>query len=54
MDTDNNYKSVSEIADKVISVDNSESSKAPTVISMTDGVLIPKKGSHLINSWRLT
>ena len=54
MDTDNNYKSVSEIANKVISVDNSESSKAPTVISMTDGVLIPKKGSHLINSWRLT
>ena len=55
MDTDNNYRSVSEIASKVISVDNTESSKAPTVITMTDGVLIPKKGnSHLINSWRLT
>ncbi len=49
------YKSVNEIKDKVISVDPTETKKAPTVITMTDGVLIPKKGnSHLVNSWRIT
>ena len=50
-----NYKSVSEIKKKVVSVDNTESKKEPTVITMTDGVLIPKKGNkHLVTSWRLT
>lgn len=49
------HKSVSEIASKVISVDNTETKKAPTIITMTDGVLIPKKGNkHLFTSWRLT
>ena len=50
-----NYKSVSEIKKKVVSVDNTESKNQPTVITMTDGVLIPKKGNkHLFTSWRLT
>ena len=50
-----NYKSVSEIKKKVVSVDNTESKNQPTVITMTDGVLIPKKGNkHLVTSWRLT
>ena len=49
------HKSVSEIASKVISVDNTETKKAPTIITMTDGVLIPKKGNkHLFTSWRIT
>lgn len=49
------HKSVSEIASKVISVDNTEAKKAPTIITMTDGVLIPKKGNkHLFTSWRIT
>ncbi len=40
---------------KTVSVDPTETGKAPTVITMTDGVLIPKKGNrHLINSWRVT
>lgn len=52
---DNTHKSVNEIKDKVISVDPTETKKAPTVITMTDGVLIPKKGNnHLVNSWRIT
>lgn len=48
-------KPLSLIKNKVVSVDNTESKKAPTVITMTDGVLIPKKGNkHLVTSWRLT
>lgn len=52
---DINHKPVKEIKDKVISVDPTETKKEPTVIAMTDGVLIPKKANkHLITSWRLT
>ena len=55
MDNDNTYRSVSELKSRVVSVDPTETKKAPTVITMTDGVLIPKKGNqHLFNSWRLT
>lgn len=55
MDNDNTYRSVSELKSRVVSVDPTETRKAPTVITMTDGVLIPKKGNqHLFNSWRLT
>ena len=55
MDNDNTYRSVSELRSRVVSVDPTETKKAPTVITMTDGVLIPKKGNqHLFNSWRLT
>ncbi len=55
MDNDNTYRSVSEIKSRVVSVDPTETKKAPTVITMTDGVLIPKKGNqHIFNSWRLT
>ncbi len=44
-----------DIKQKVVSVDPTETKKPPTVITMTDGVLIPKKGnSHLFNSWRIT
>ena len=52
---DINHKPVKEIKDKVISVDPTETKKEPTVIAMTDGVLIPKNANkHLITSWRLT
>ena len=55
MDNDNTYRSVSELKSRVVSVDPTETKKAPTVITMTDGVLIPKKGNqHLFNSWRIT
>ena len=55
MENDNTYRSVSEIKSRVVSVDPTETKKTPTVITMTDGVLIPKKGNqHLFNSWRIT
>ena len=41
------------IRDKVVS--STHVKKEPPVITMTDGVLIPKKGNkHLVTSWRLT
>ena len=44
-----------EIRNKVVSTPFHATKKEPTVISMTDGVLIPKKGNkHLVTSWRLT
>ncbi len=44
-----------EIRNKVVSTPFHTTKKEPTVISMTDGVLIPKKGNkHLVTSWRLT
>ena len=44
-----------EIRNKVVSTPFHSTKKEPTVISMTDGVLIPKKGNpHLVTSWRLT
>ncbi len=43
------------IRNKVVSNPFHTTKKEPTVISMTDGVLIPKKGNkHLVTSWRLT
>ena len=47
-------KNIKEIKDKVISAPPVQE-KNTTVITMTDGVLIPKKGNkHLFTSWRLT
>ncbi len=43
-----------DIKQKVVSIDPTETKKPPTVITMTDGVLIPKKGNNLFNSWRIT
>ena len=43
------------IRNKVVSNPFHTTKKEPTVISMTDGVLIPKKGNkYLVTSWRLT
>jgi polar amino acid transport system permease protein len=39
---------------KVVSVDPQTSKIKHVTIHMTDGVLIPKKDSHLFNSWRIT
>ena len=39
---------------KVVSVDPLSSKVKHVTIHMTDGVLIPKKDSHLFNSWRIT
>ena len=39
---------------KVVSVDPHASKAKQVTIHMTDGVLIPKKDSHLFNSWRIT
>lgn len=39
---------------KLVSVDSRAPKKAPTTIMMTDGVLIPKKDAHILNSWRIT
>ena len=47
-------KNIKEIKDKVMSAPPVQEKKT-TVITMTDGVLIPKKGNkHLVTSWRLT
>ncbi len=39
---------------KVVSLDPHASKVKHVTIHMTDGVLIPKKDSHLFNSWRIT
>ena len=39
---------------KVVSVDPQTPKIKHVTIHMTDGVLIPKKDSHLFNSWRIT
>lgn len=39
---------------KAVSVDPHASKVKHVTIHMTDGVLIPKKDSHLFNSWRIT
>jgi polar amino acid transport system permease protein len=39
---------------KVVSVDPNATKVKHVTIHMTDGVLIPKKDSHLFNSWRIT
>lgn len=40
---------------KMISVDPTDNKKKHSIIQMTDGVLIPRKGDgHVLNSWRIT
>lgn len=39
---------------KLVSVDPRSPRKGPVTIMMTDGVLIPKKDTHVFNSWRTT
>jgi polar amino acid transport system permease protein len=40
---------------KMVSVDPTDHKKKHSIIQMTDGVLIPRKGDgHVLNSWRIT
>ena len=40
---------------KMVSVDPTDHKRKRTIIQMTDGVLIPRKGDgHVLNSWRIT